>query len=248
MSKKFLNRENKTICYDYLKQNNQPCVVYLHGLKSSRQSLKAKRLKAYAKKNKYAYLALDYTAHGESEGNPSDFRVARCLNDVLDVLSHEKITNPLYIAGSSLGGWIAFLLAEIKQAQVKGVLTLAAGVDFLPFVWKKILPFAFKVLLKRGLVLGPNAKTKGYCFSYPMFKEAEPYLMLHRKINYKGAVVLAHGDQDTIILPENSFKIKDALESSDVTLHIVKGEGHHLHSYPLEDTMDYLIKKGETHA
>lgn len=248
MSKKIQNRENKTICYDYLKQNNQPCIIYLHGLKSSRNSSKAERLKAYAQKKGYAYLAVDYTAHGESEGKPDDFRVGTCLNDVLDVLAHEKIENPLYIAGSSLGGWIALLLAETKQEQVKGVLTLAAGVDFLPFVWKKLLPRTVKALLKRGLIIGPSEETKGYCFSYPMFKEAEPYLMLHRKIHYTGPVILAHGDKDSVILPENSFKIKDALESQDVSVHIIKGEGHHLASYQLEETMENLIQKGMTHA
>ena len=242
---KILNRENRTIVYEYEPKPQKSCIVYLHGLNSSRQSEKGKRLLKFAKEKNYAFLSVDYTAHGESEGTPADFRVARCLNDVLDVMDKEKIVNPLYLVGSSLGGWIAFLLAEKMQNQVKGILTCAAGVDFLERVWRKMLPQSIKLLLKSGHIIGPNAETKGYCFSYAMFQEAKPYLLLHRKINYTGPVILAHGDADTVVLPDNSFKIKEALLSQDVQVHIIKGEGHALSGYPLEQEVERLIWKGE---
>lgn len=243
--KKIINGENRKIVYDWFFVPKRPCVVYLHGLNSSRRSEKGKRLLAFAKAENYAFFSVDYTAHGESEGVPSDFRIGRCLDDVLTVIAKEKITNPLYLAGSSLGGWIAFLLAEKMPEQVKGVLTLAAGVDFLDYVWKKLLPGNVKALLKSGAVIGPSPATKGYCFSYPMFTEARPYFMLNRQISYAGPAVLVHGDKDTTVLPANSFKIKNALMSNDVQIHIVKGEGHSLSSYPMEETLKLLIQKGE---
>ncbi len=243
--KKILNRENRTIVYEWCAKKNTPCLVYLHGLNSSRQSEKGKRLLKFANEKNLAFLSVDYTAHGESEGQPSDFRIERCLNDVLDVMAKEKIINPLYLVGSSLGGWIAFLLAEKMQNQVKGILTCAAGVDFLERVWRKILPPDIKLLLKSGHVIGPNAETKGYCFSYAMFQEAKPYMLLNRKINYTGPVILVHGDADTVVLPDNSFKIKEALLSKDVQIHIIKGEGHALSGYPLEKELEWLIFKGE---
>ena len=91
---KILNRENRTIVYEYEPKQKRACIVYLHGLNSSRQSEKGKRLLKLAKEKNYAFLSVDYTAHGESEGTPADFRVARCLNDVLDVMAKEKIVNP----------------------------------------------------------------------------------------------------------------------------------------------------------
>lgn len=242
--KKIFNRENRQIVYEWIEAPQKPCIVYLHGLNSSRQSEKGKKLKAYALQNGYAFLAADYTAHGQSEGSPSDFRVGRCLTDVCDVIRFEQIKNPLYVVGSSLGGWIAFVLAEQMPDQIKGILTCAAGVDFLKQVWDKMLPKSVKMLLKRGVVIGPNEQTKGYCFSYPMFKEAKSYLLLHRQINYKGPVILAHGDADTVIKFDNSFKIKEALLSKDVQVHIIKGEGHALSGYPLEKELDFLIDKG----
>ena len=246
IQQKIKNNIQKTIVYDYIHNENQPCVIYLHGLNSSRHSQKGLRTKAFAEENGYSYLSVDYTAHGESEGEPSDFRVGRCLQDVLDVIQAENITAPLYLFGSSLGGWIAYLLAEKLPQQVKGVLTIAAGVDFLQTVWEKIFTPDIRELLKSGVVLGPNEQTKGYCFAYPMFTEAEPYLLLHRPIEYTGSVVLAHGDKDTLVPWENSLKIKDILKSEDVAVEIIKNGDHRLLSYPFEETLQRLINKGET--
>lgn len=242
---KIKNSIQKTIVYDYIKNENQPCVVYLHGLNSSRHSQKGNRTKVFAEQNGYSYLSVDYTAHGESEGEPSEFRVGRCLQDVLDVIHAENITAPLFLFGSSLGGWIAYLLAEKLPQQVKGVLTIAAGVDFLTAVWDKILTPDIRDILKNGVVLGPNEQTKGYCFSYPMFTEAKPYLLFNRTIAYTGSVVLAHGDKDMLVPWENSFKIKDILKSDDVVVEIIKNGDHRLLEYPFEETLQRLIKKGE---
>lgn len=246
-TKKLKNTAGHLLAYTFISPltDKTPIVIYLHGLKSSRYSEKGQRLENYARNKNYGFLAVDYTSHGNSSGEPADFRIERCLKDVLEVIQAENISNPLYLAGSSLGGWIAFLTAEKLSAQVKGVLTFAAGVDFLPMIWEHLFTDEIRNLLKKGIVLGPNELTKGYCFSYAMFTEAEPYLLLNRRILYTGPVILVHGDKDDLIPYQNSFKIKDALESMDVQCHLIKGEGHALLSYPMENALDLLIHKGE---
>ncbi len=240
--KKLINDRSKTLVYTHDKRE-KICVIYLHGLRSSRQSEKGKRIAAFCRQNNYSFLSVDYTGHGESDGAPSDFRVKQCLDDVLTVIAAEKIEQPIYLVGSSLGGWIAFLLAERLTTQIKGILTCAAGVDFLPMIWDQVLTDSVRQMLRNGAILGPNEETHGHCFSYPMFVEAEPYLLLNREIRYQGPVILAHGDQDNIIPYQNSFKIKDALESKDVCVQIIKGEGHLLSSYPLEQNLKFLIER-----
>ncbi len=244
-TKKIKNSKGGIIAYTYINRKNQPCVIYLHGLRSSRKSDKSARINAFCKQNGYSYLAVDYTGHGDSDGEPGDFRVGQCLDDVLAVLEAENVQTPLYLVGSSLGGWIAYLLSERLGEQIKGILTCAAGVDFLPMLWNYVFNDDIRNMLKKGMVLGPNEQTKGHCFTYPMFTEAEPYLLLNRKIGYKGPVVLAHGDKDEIIPYQNSLKIKDALESQDVSVHIIKDEGHLMSGYPIENTLKSLILKGK---
>ncbi len=243
-TKKIKNSKGNQIAYTYIDRINKPCVIYLHGLRSSRKSDKGNRINAFCEQNNYSYLAVDYTGHGESDGLPEDFRIGQCLDDVLTVIQNENIKTPIYLVGSSLGGWVAYLLAERLGNQIKGILTCAAGVDFLPMLWNNVFDDNIRKMLKNGIVLGPNEETKGHCFTYPMFVEAEPYLLLNRTIRYHGPVVLAHGDKDNIIPYQNSLKIKDALETHDVSVHIIKDEGHSLSGYSIENTLKSIMKKG----
>lgn len=240
--KKIKNSDAKTIAYTYDKRNT-PCIVYLHGLCSSRQSEKGKRLARFCEENGYSFLAVDYTGHGESEGLPSDFRIKRCLDDVIQVLETEQPQEDLYFVGSSMGAWVAFLAAEKLKDRIKGIIACAAGVDFLPMVWKHFFTDDIRNELQNGKVLGPSEETYGYCFSYEMFTQAEPYLLLNRKIHYTGPVILVHGDKDTVIPYQNSLKIKDTLESKQVCVQIIKGEGHSLSGFPLERTLKFFIKQ-----
>lgn len=242
--KKIKNSDSKTIVYTYDKRK-KICIVYLHGLCSSRCSEKGKRLSRFCEENGYSFLSVDYTGHGESEGLPADFRIKRCMDDVVQVLETEQPQEDLYFVGSSMGAWVAFLVAEKWQNRIKGILSCAAGVDFLPMVWKHFFTDEIRNELKKGRVLGPSEETYGYCFSYEMFTQAEPYLLLNRKIHYNGPVILVHGDQDAVIPYQNSLKIKDALESKQVCVQIIKGEGHSLSGFPLERTLKFLIEREE---
>ena len=135
--------------------------------------------------------------------------------------------------------------AEKLKDRIKGIIACAAGVDFLPMVWKHFFTDDIRNELQNGKVLGPSEETYGYCFSYEMFTQAEPYLLLNRKIHYTGPVILVHGDKDTVIPYQNSLKIKDALESKQVCVQIIKGEGHSLSGFPLERTLKFFIKQEE---
>lgn len=227
MTDAFLERPaGRPVRYTYVRGKKPLCAVYLHGLLSSRQSRRAESVRLFAKANGLHYLSLDYTAHGETGGEPHDFRIGQCLRDACDVIQALVPTLPLVLVGSSLGGWIAFLLAEKRPEQVKGILGLAAGVDFMEHVWENLLTEKDRAYLMAGHIAGPSPETKGYCFSYPMFEEARRHLLLRRRIAYAGEVILLHGDADNRVRWERALQIKDALLSERVQVSIVKGLGH----------------------
>lgn len=240
--KSFKYSTGHQLSYVYDKKENRPVILYLHGLLSSSKSQKGIILQEFALENNFSFLSVDYSSHGLSDGKPEDFRVHRCLEDVLNVISYEKITEPLIVVGSSLGGWIGLLLSEKLSSQVSGVVTIACAADFTKFIWNNVLDDNVKALLQSGVILGPNNETKGYCFSYPMFLEAEKCLVLDRKINYAGPVLLLHGDMDETIPFQNSLLVKDRLISKDVTCSIIKGEHHRLSGYDLSGSLSYFIK------
>ncbi len=243
VNKIFKYPNGKKISYILDQPNAETIIVYLHGLLSSKNSEKGQKIKDYAKRNGYGFLSVDYTAHGDSDGEKTEFRVGQCLKDVLMVIDKEIKDKSLILVGSSLGGWISLLLGEQKKEQVKAIMTLAVAADFTKLVWEYMFNEEVRDLLKSGKVLGPSEETKGHCFTYQMFEEAEMHCLLHRQINYNGPVLLVHGDQDETIPFSNSLKVKDALTSPKVSVQIVKNEYHLLKGYNLTQGLDWLLKQ-----
>lgn len=247
MSEHILQRSaDDYISYEYLRGGKALTVLYLHGLLSSKKTLKAENIKSFCVENDFSYLALDYTAHGMSAGKPSDFRVGQSLKDTLDVIQKAAAQSPLLVVGNSLGGWISLLLAEKIPQQVKGLMVLAPAVDFTENVWNHIFDDKIREALKSGVVLGPSEETKGYCFTYDMFQDAAQYLLLNRTIHYTGPVELIQGDKDEFVPWQSVLKIKDGLESNDVRVHLLKNTGHRLITPEiLAFTRDILKKLSE---
>lgn len=241
MVKKIFKYPNgKKIAYLIHNKSADIFLVYLHGLLSSKSSAKGQQILSYAKKEKIGFLSVDYTSHGESDGEQTEFRVGQCLKDVLSVIEYEIKDKPIIVIGSSLGGWLSLLLAEQKKEQVKGLMTLAVAADFTKLVWEYMFNDEVRTLLKSGHVIGPSEQTKGHCFTYQMFEEAEMHCLLHRKINYTGPCLLVHGDKDEIIPYQNSFKVMQSLQSTNVSIQIVKNEHHLLQGYNLHSGIAYL--------
>ena len=242
-NKIFLYPNGKRICYTIHNKKADVVLLYLHGLRSSRSSDKGKAILSYAKKHHLGFLSLDYTAHGESDGDQTEFRVGSCLEDILSLVDLELKGKKVIVVGSSLGGWLSLLLAEKRKQQVVGLITLAVAADFTKLVWEYMFNDYIRNLLKEGHVLGPSEETKGHCFTYQMFEEAEQHCLLHRKIEYTGPSLLIHGDKDETIPYENSFKVKDALASSKVCVQIIKDETHLLKGYDLSLALDFIRKQ-----
>lgn len=228
MTEKILNRANGTfISYEYIAGQGNLTLLYLHGFQSSKQSEKTNWIKQIAQQNQIGYLSLDYTAHGNSSGKPIDFRIGQCLTDVLDVIN-AVVQTPIIVIGSSLGGWLSFLLAERLKERIRGIIAMAPAVDFMQDIWKGYLNDELRAYLQSGKTIEASAESMNAPWNYEMFQEAEQHLLLSKGIYYNGPVVLIHGDADTTIPYQKSLQIKDALTTDDVNLHILKGYTHRL--------------------
>ncbi len=228
MTDQFLIKENKSkIAYTLDKRSDKVGVLYLHGLLSSRHTPKATVVERFAQEKGYSFLSLDYTSHGESDGEMIDFRIGQCLSDIEKVVDHCLPNIPLLVVGSSLGGWLSLLLAQKRSKQILGILGIAPGVDFTKRVWDEMLTDEMKHIIREKGVLGPSAETKGYCFTYDLFQEAQQHYLLDKKINYDGAVIILQGDCDPLVPYQTAFQIKDRLTSDTVAVYLLKGGGHH---------------------
>jgi len=122
-----------------------PGIVWLGGFKSDMQGTKAQALAAWAEAKGRACVRFDYSGHGESGGDFSDGTIGRWLEESVAVFDR-FCRGPQVLVGSSMGGWIALLLArELRRratnaasVPLAGMVLIAPAVDFTEeLMWKK---------------------------------------------------------------------------------------------------------------
>ncbi len=90
---------------------------------------KATFLDTLSKKIGYEYLRFDYSGHGSSEGKIEKQLLSDWVNESY-LLIKKKLNHPVIIVGSSLGGWIAFILLKKFKKNILGIIGIGAAPDF----------------------------------------------------------------------------------------------------------------------
>ena len=83
----FINNLNQKIAYKYTKGRN-PGIIFVHGLNSDMQGLKALCIEKYAKKNNMSFLRFDCRGHGKSDGKFENFSISDWKKDLIDLLDN----------------------------------------------------------------------------------------------------------------------------------------------------------------
>src|SRR3954469_1771528 len=93
-----------------------PGLFWLGGFNPDMRGTKALALDAWAAERGRACVRFDYSGHGESGGRFIDGTIGRWLADSVAVFS-QFCHGPQVVVGSSMGGWMALLLARelLKQ-------------------------------------------------------------------------------------------------------------------------------------
>ena len=106
-----------------------PTLVFLPGYMSDMEGGKAVALHGWAQRQGRAMLRLDYAGNGASEGRFADGTLASWRDDVL-LLIDRLVDGPVVLVGSSMGGWLALLVALARPKRVAGLIGIAAAPDF----------------------------------------------------------------------------------------------------------------------
>src|SRR5919201_3048237 len=112
-----------------------PGLFWLGGFNSDMKGTKALALDAWAADHGRACVRFDYSGHGESGGKFTDGTIGRWLEESLAVFD-QFCAGPQVVIGSSMGGWMALLLAReiarrsIASASLAGLVLIAPAPDF----------------------------------------------------------------------------------------------------------------------
>lgn len=202
-----------------------PTVVFLPGYASDMSGTKALALEEWAKRAGRAFLRFDYAGCGQSEGRFEDQTLVTWRDDALLMLDN-VVQGPAVLVGSSMGGWIALLVARMRPDRVAGLVGVAAAPDFTDWGFTQAEKLA---LLQDGRLEKPSpysdrptVTTRGFWAS------GEANRVAIGPIEIDVPVRLLHGQADKEVPWERSVHVAQLLRSADVQTLLVKDGDHRL--------------------
>jgi pimeloyl-ACP methyl ester carboxylesterase len=208
-------------------QGKEPGVVFLGGFRSDMTGSKALHLQSWAKATGRAFLRFDYSGHGQSRGAFVDGSISDWLEDaaaVIDVLT----TGPQVLVGSSMGGWIALLLARDHPERVAGLVGIAAAPDFTETMWdSEFSPSDRSRLVDEGVLLRPSDYSdEPYPITHRLIEDGRRNLVLTGPLHLPVPVRLLQGTRDTDVPPSVALRLLDHVTSPDLALTLVRDADH----------------------
>jgi len=226
----------------------EPGVVFFSGFNSSMSGTKASWLAERCHAAERAFLRFDAFGHGESTGRLADGTVGRWKEDALAAV--DRLTSgPQILVGSSMGAWIATLVAERRPDRVAGFIGIAAAPDFTAELIEPSLSEEARAALDRdGVWMRPSAYGPDpYPISKRALEEARAHLVLERRISVGFPVRLLHGTADADVPVDLSFRLARAIDGPDTTMTLIPGGDHRLSSERdlalLGGTLDQLLAR-----
>lgn len=204
-----------------------PGVVFLGGFRSDMTGSKAQHLQTWAEATGRAFLRFDYSGHGASRGAFIDGAISDWREDAAAVI--EVLTDgPQILIGSSMGGWIALLLARDMPGRVAGLLGIAAAPDFTERMWgDEFSPAERAILLETGVLARPSDYSdEPYPITRRLIEDGRRNLVLDQPLDLPFPVRLLQGTADTDVPMSVALGLLDHLESPDLRLTLVKGADH----------------------
>jgi pimeloyl-ACP methyl ester carboxylesterase len=204
-----------------------PGVVFLGGFNSDMTGTKAEELSAFCADEGRAFLRFDYSGHGASGGRFADGTIGRWAEDATFVF--DRLTEgPQVLVGSSMGGWIALLLALRRPERASALVGIAAAPDFTARILADLPPQARAAIDRQGVWERPSAYGDPYPITRDLLYEGNRHLLLDRPVPLAMPVRLLHGQRDADVPWQVSLKTAAAITGPDVHVVLVKDGEHRL--------------------
>jgi pimeloyl-ACP methyl ester carboxylesterase len=209
-----------------------PTVVWLGGFRSDMRATKAEALDRWAEANGRACLRFDYSGHGESSGDFAAGTIGAWSEDALAAIGAFAGERPVLV-GSSMGGWIALIVAlamKAKGVPLSGLVLIAPAVDFTEaLMWPQFPDEAKREIETKGVWLRPSPYSpEPYPITRALFEEGREHLLLGKPIEPGCPVHILQGMQDPDVPWSHAMTVMEHLPSDAVTLTLIKDGDHRL--------------------
>lgn len=225
MTQRFQN-EIRSLAYDQT-PGYGPGVVFLGGFRSDKNGNKAVFLEDWAKAKGRAFLRFDYSGHGASSGDVLDKTIGDWIEDAAAIITG-LTQGPQVLVGSSMGGWIALMLARRMPERIAGLVTIAAAPDFTEQRYWASFSEDDRLALERDgqLAVPSDYSDAPYIITKTLIEEARNHLVLGGPIALPFPTRFLMGTADSEVSVETAMRLFDVAEGPDVRLTLVKGADH----------------------
>jgi pimeloyl-ACP methyl ester carboxylesterase len=211
-----------------------PGLFWLGGFNSDMKGTKALALDAWAAEHNRACVRFDYSGHGESRGAFIDGTIGRWLEESVAVFE-QFCRGPQVVIGSSMGGWMALLLAReiarrgASRASLAGLVLIAPAPDFTEaLMWNGFSPEIRQEIETKGVWLRPSQYGEPYPITRTLIEEGRNHLLLGSAIDVGCPVRILQGAQDPDVPWQHAFALAHRLPSDDVVLTMIQDGDHRL--------------------
>ncbi len=213
-----------------------PGIFWLGGFKSDMRGTKAEALAGHAVTANRAYVRFDYSGHGESDGAFERGTISRWAEEALAVFERVAKGSQI-VVGSSMGGWIALLLARALAkrgrkggATMAGLVLIAPAPDFTELLmWPALSPEARREIEEKGMWMRPSAYGDGpYPITHALIEDGRKNLLLDKPIEIGCPVRILQGVLDPDVPWQHALRLVSCLAQDDVVLTLIKDGDHRL--------------------
>lgn len=216
-------------------ERGAPGVFWLSGFKSDMLGSKAEVLSEWAAKQGLSCTRMDYSGHGESGGAFVDGTISQWLEEAVEVFK-QFCKGPTIVVGSSMGGWMALLLAKaLKTAKTDGSLAgmvlIAPAPDFTEeLMWKQEFTEEIKQeIMEKGRFERPSEyEDSPYIITRELIEDGRKNLLLGEPIVTGCKTIILQGQKDDAVPWQHALRIVEGIAQDDVVLTLVKDGDHRL--------------------
>jgi pimeloyl-ACP methyl ester carboxylesterase len=226
-----------------------PGLFWLSGFRSDMTGSKALAIDAFGASHGLGVTRFDYSGHGQSGGDFNQGTISRWLEEALAVFA--STAGPQIVIGSSMGGWLALLLARALrrrgEARINGLVLIAPAVDMTELMEAQMPKKYRKLLDKQGYVDTPSDYSADpYRINKTLIEDGRQHLLFGRAIATGCPVAIVQGARDRDVPREHAAKLVQHLLTDPVTFTLIP-DGEHRLSRPsdiavLEATIGQVIE------
>lgn len=221
-------------------------VLFITGFLSKRWGNKSKALIQWCQEKGWGFCCYDVRGFGDSEGTFTDYTLSDWIADARTVLTVLKDGPPITIVGNSLGGWLAWLMAQEFDV-VDRLILIAPAFNMMGVRAAQIPPARRQAWQAAGwMPWDDEPPHKDWPLSWKWVEESEAYWTSSFDRLRQVRTTILHGQQDTVILPEGSNRFVEELVARDpafpIDLDLIPGD-HRLSSPDHVERFHRLVTK-----